>query len=107
MLNMPSLKNVFAFLVVAYRNVEEIVDAMKSRKVDGALLDMYATAVRKDLFVDKDIQINRFVEYPSGYGIVLSGRLKDSSTMMNSYLQAHKTSILKLIDDNTNVISEV
>lgn len=93
--------------MVAYHNVEEIVHAMKNKKVDGALLDMYATAVRKDLFDDKDIEINRFVQYPSGYGIVLSGRLSDSSTMMNSYLQTHKATILKVIDDNTNVITQV
>lgn len=93
--------------MIGYRNVEEVLDAVKNKEVDGALLDMYATAIRKDLFEDKDIELNRLLKYPSGYGLVLSGRMKDSAMLTNRFLLNHKAEVSKLIEENTDVIRQV
>lgn len=88
-------------------NVDEAIKALEDATVDGALLDMFAAAYRKDLFQSGHIQLTKKVEYPSGYGIVLSGRMKDSAPMINEYFKAKKSELDAIIKDKTDVVSQV
>ena len=90
-----------------FRNIDTVIKALKDKVVDGALLDMYAAATRKDLFENGDIQLRRQVEYPSGYGIVLSGRMKHSAQMINEYLKSRKSELLQFIQENTDIVTQV
>ena len=95
------------FLVQPYNNVDEVIKALKDKVVDGAILDMYAAATRKDLFEDGDIQLNRQVEYPSGYGIVLSGKMKHSTHMITEYYKSKTSELVQLIQNKTDVVTQV
>ena len=98
---------IILFLVKPLENVDAVIHALKDKVVDGALLDMYAAATRKDLFKTGEIELNRQVEYPSGYGIVLSGRMKDSAPMIKEYFKTKANEILGFIQNNTDVVTQV
>ena len=91
----------------AYKNVDEVIKALEDKRVEGAILDMYAAAMRKDLFENGDIELTRQVEYPAGYGIVLSGRMKDSAPMIKEYLKLRTNELLEFIQNNTDVVTQV
>ena len=92
---------------MALKNVDQVIKALKDKEVDGAILDMYAAATRKDLFESGDIELTRQVEYPAGYGIVLSGRMKDSAPMINEYFKLKANELSEYIQNNTDVVIQV
>ncbi|XP_028401625.1 uncharacterized protein LOC114524674 [Dendronephthya gigantea] len=92
--------------VKLFKNVDEVIKALEDKVVDGALLDMYAAATRKDLFKNGEIELNKQVEYPSGYGIVLSGRMKHSAPMIKEYFKIKSNEMLGFIQNNTDVVTQ-
>ena len=84
-----------------------MIQALKDKVVDGAMLDMYAAAARKDLFQSGEIQLRRHIEYPSGYGIVLSGRMKHSAPMINEYFKTKENELSLLIQTKTDIVTQV
>ena len=94
-------------LVVGFNNVEEIFDAMKSKAVSGSLIDIYAAATKKHLLEGGDIQMNRIVEYPTGYGIVLSGDMVKSGPLFHQTITKKKAEISHIVEESTNTIPQV
>ena len=90
-----------------FGNVDKVIEALKDKVVDGAVLDMYAAATRQDLFQNGDVELRRQIEYPSGYGIVLSGRMKDSAPMINEYFKKKAQVLLEFIQNNTDIVTQV
>ena len=90
-----------------FSNVDAVIQALKDKVVDGAMLDMYAAAVRKDLFESGEIKLRRQIEYPSGYGIVLSGRMKHSASMINEYFKTKANELYLLIQKETDIVTQV
>ncbi|XP_028417432.1 uncharacterized protein LOC114541817 [Dendronephthya gigantea] len=91
--------------VVPYNNMEDLINAMHNKKVSGALLDMYAAATKKSMFEGGDIQLNRLIEYPTGYGFVLSGNMAKAAPLFRQALAAQKTKISLIVEENTDSIS--
>ena len=87
--------------------MEEIINAMKNKEVAGALLDMYAAATKKNLLEGGDIQLNRMLQYATGYGIVLSGNMKQAAPLFYDALATHKGEISRIIEQNTETILQV
>ena len=95
------------FSVVGYSNMEEIINAMKKKEVAGALVDIYAAATKRELFQGGDVQLNRMIEYPTGYGIVLSGNMAKAAPLLREAIAAQKSEISQIIEENTDTISQV
>ena len=96
-----------AILVVPFNNMEEVISAMNNKEIAGALLDMYAAATKKNMFDGGDIQLNRLIEYPTGYGFVLSGNMAKAAPLLRQALASKKTQISQTIEENTDSISQV
>ena len=87
--------------------MEELIAAMHNKEVAGALLDMYAAATKKSMFDGGDIQLNRLIEYPTGYGFVLSGNMAKAAPLFREALASKKTQISRIVEENTDCISQV
>ena len=87
--------------------MEEIINAMKKKEVAGALVDIYAAATKRELFQGGDVQLNRMIEYPTGYGIVLSGNMAKAAPLLREAIAAQKSEISQIIEENTDTISQV
>ena len=87
--------------------MEEIINAMHNKEIAGALLDMYAAATKKNMFDGGDIQLNRLVEYPTGYGFVLSGDMAKAAPLFREALASQKTKVSSIVEENTDSISQV
>ena len=71
---------------------------MKRRDVRGALVDVYSAATRNDLFNHPDIVAKKIIKYPSAYGIVLSGDMKNAAPKFRDYLKVHANDFLKVVE---------
>lgn len=80
---------------------------MHHKKVRGALLDMYAAATKKGSFNGDDIQLNRLIEHPTGYGFVLSGKMAKAAPLFRQALSSQKTQISQIVERNTESIQLV
>jgi hypothetical protein len=87
--------------------MEEIINAMHKKEISGALLDMYAAATKKDSFDGGDIQLNRLIEYPTGYGFVLSGDMAKAAPLFRDALDSQKNKISEIVEGNTESIQLV
>ena len=91
----------FSIIVEAtYKTVEEVASALKRREVRGALVDVYSAATRSDLFKHSDIVAKKNMKYPSAYGFVLSGDMKNAAPKFRDYLKVHANSILKTLENS-------
>ena len=87
--------------------MEDVINAMHNKEVAGALLDIYAAATKKSMFQGGDIQLNRLIEYPTGYGFALSGDMAKAAPLFRQALAARKTQISLIVEENTDSISIV
>ena len=87
--------------------MDEIINAMHNKKISGALIDMYAAATKKDSFDGGDIQLNRLVEYPTGYGFVLSGNMAKAAPLLREALATQRNKISEIVEGNTESIQLV
>jgi hypothetical protein len=87
--------------------MEEVINAMNNKEIAGALLDMYAAATKKGMFDGGDIQLNRLLQYPTGYGFVLSGDMSKAAPLFRQALAAKKTKVSSIVEENTDAISQV
>lgn len=112
MINLPHLplsgtvllvKLTYFFYIVeaTYKTIEEVASALKRREVRGALVDVFSAATRNDLFKHSDIVAKKNIKYPSAYGFVLSGNMKNAAFTFRDYLKVHANSILKTLEQNT------
>ena len=89
----------FAIIVEAtYKTIEEVASALQRREVRGALIDVYSAATRSDLFKHSSIVAKKNIKYPSAYGFVLSGGMKNAAPKFRDYLKVHANSILKTLE---------
>ena len=97
----------FFVTVVGYKNMEDVINAMHNKEIAGALLDMYAAATKKESFDGGDIQLNRLIEYPTGYGFVLSGNMAKAAPLFREALASQKNKISEIVEGNTEAIQLV
>lgn len=87
--------------------MEDTIEAMRKKEISGALLDMHASATKKNMFGGGDIQLNRLIEYPTGFGFVLSGNMAKAAPLLRQAFAAKKTQISSIVEENTDAISQV
>jgi len=83
-----------------YHNLEGVLDALRRREVDGALVDTYVAESETSLFQDKSIRVIKKIERTFGYGIALEGdavRLEDD---IRDYVMVNERKILNTIGEN-------
>ena len=62
---------------------------------------MYSAATRSDLFKHPDIIAKKIIKYPSAYGFVLSGDMKNAAPKFRDYLKVHANDFLKVVGART------
>ena len=87
--------------------MDEVINAMHKKEISGALLDMYAAATKKDSFAGGDIQLNRLIQYPTGYGFVLSGNMAKAAPLFRKALAAQMNRISEIVKGNTESVQLV
>ena len=73
--------------------------ALKERQVRGALVDIFSAASRSDLFLRSDIIAKRSIRYPSAYGFVLSGDMRNAAPDFREYLNSQADKILSFMEE--------
>ena len=61
------------------------------------MVDVFSAASRSDLFLQSDIVAKKSLEYPSAYGFVLSGDMKNTAPDFRSYLNSQADNILSFM----------
>ena len=84
-----------------YNTIEDVSSALKQRQVRGALVDIFSAASRSDLFLQSDIIAKKSLEYPSAYGFVLSGDMKNAAPDFRSYLSSQADRILAFMKEKS------
>ena len=92
------LRNFSIIVEGTYKTIEEVASALRKREVRGALVDVYSAATRSDLFKHSDIVAKKNIKYPSAYGFVLSGDMKNAAPKFRDYLKVHANSIIKTLE---------
>ncbi len=90
------------FSEAKYNSIEEVAAALKRREVRGAMVDVFSAATRSDLFNHSDITAKRLFKYPSAFGFVLSGDMKNAASKFRDYLAVNANEIHKTIRSRTS-----
>ena len=89
------------YLVVGnYTTIEEISDALFQDKVLGLLVDAFAAGTHPDLFNRSNMNPKTIYNYPTSYGLVLSGPMKNAADFFKGYIADNQLYILDLIKKN-------
>ena len=63
----------FIFKGTALPDVEQLLDALKTKKVDSILVDMYTPVKRKDLLNGSWFEVAKVLKADISHGVVLQG----------------------------------
>ena len=85
---------------------KEVLQAVISGQVKGALLETNEASTLLDFISDNNMQITKVFESPKGIGILLAGELADLHSEIRSYIKENRDLIDKLLDNETKT-SEV
>ena len=76
----------------------EVLDALASNEVDGALLDLYTASSSQPLLEEKQLTIKQIISDRSGYGMVLTGEMAQSEMEIRNYLKSNHLFLKTLIN---------
>ena len=65
------------------------------------MVDVFSAASRSDLFLQSDIVAKKSLEYPSAYGFVLSGDMKNAAPEFRRYLSSQADKILNFMKEKS------
>ena len=80
-------------------------DSLSKRLVDGALVDVYTVGSRKELFSDGVLRMGKIIEYPSAYGVVMSGYARRLQKCFREFLKEEKATVFEVITKNVDGIT--
>jgi len=95
------LRNAKVNTKASYKTIEDVSSALKQRQVRGALVDIFSAASRSDLFLQSDIIAKKSLDYPSAYGFVLSGDMKNAAPEFRRYLNSQADRILAYMKEKS------
>ncbi|XP_048579794.1 uncharacterized protein LOC5501224 isoform X1 [Nematostella vectensis] len=83
-----------------YHTLDEVVAAIKSRKVDGALVDSFAGGARPDLFDTSALRVVKAFDDKTAYGVVTSGDAIQLRHCFHGYTSVNRVQIFGRIKAN-------
>ena len=84
--------------------MDEIRIALEEREIEGALLDTYIAAENKGTLLDDRVFVKKVLDWPVGYGVVLSGAARNVEQRCRDYIALHISEIYKIIENKTKAL---
>ena len=84
--------------------MDEIRVALEEREIEGALLDTYIAAENKGTLLDERVFVKKILDWPVGYGVVLSGTAQNVEQRCRDYIALHISEIYKIIENKTKTL---
>ncbi|KAJ7378573.1 hypothetical protein OS493_022561 [Desmophyllum pertusum] len=81
-----------------YHSIEEIVEALVNRDVEGILVDTYSAGLRGDLFNRPTIRVSKVIDYKTAYGVVLSPNSTHLGKCFHRYMLSNRADIFEMIE---------
>lgn len=78
--------------------------ALEDGEIDGALLDTYVAAENKGTLLDDRVFVKDILDYPFGYGVVLSGAARNVEQRCRDYIALHISEIYKIVENKTKTV---
>ena len=75
-------------------NVEDMVSALKDRKVDGLVVDTYVAGAKKELF-SECFRIRKVFDHKSAYGVVLAGDAMKLRTCFAKFIKENRAMVFE------------
>ncbi|XP_048586196.1 uncharacterized protein LOC5512975 [Nematostella vectensis] len=89
-----------------YTTYTELRDALLSREIYGALVDMYVVSSNKALFEHPLLRISKLLDYETTYGAVLTENVMDLDFCFLDYVNEQRANVYSTIADGIEVYKE-
>ena len=87
-----------------YKNLDDLHEALRSREVEGALVDALVAGSRGDLFNSSELRIYKTLHHSSVYGVVLAGHAKKLQKCFSNFLKENSAEVFAHVASKTKVI---
>lgn len=87
-----------------YKNLDDLHEALRSREVEGALVDALVAGSRGDLFNSSELRIYKTLHHSSVYGVVLAGHAKKLQKCFSNFLKENSAEVSAHVASKTKVI---
>lgn len=87
-----------------FQTANGVLDALRRKKVDLALLDAFVTAAQRSALVDMQLKVKKVIPANTGYGIVLSKEMVRLEYDFKSYISSKQDRITQFISNMTNML---
>ena len=90
-----------------FLSTEELVEALRSKEVDGIIVDLYTAGFRKDLFNGSWFTVNRVIEYSFTCGMIIGENASRLQSLFLDYAADSEAAQLKVIQSAQDEETEV
>ena len=75
--------------------------------MDGALIDSYTVGSRMELFKEGGLRMSKMIDYPSAYGVVMSGNARKLQICFREFLKEERASVFEIITNNVQGVTVI
>lgn len=83
-----------------FSKIYEITDALLKSEIDGAFVDSFIITAHLNLIQDHPIRIERTIEHPVLYGMVLAGNSSQMADCARRYVENYPRRVFQKIADH-------
>ncbi|KAJ7363511.1 hypothetical protein OS493_009666 [Desmophyllum pertusum] len=83
-----------------FSKIYDITDALLKSEIDGAFVDSFTITAHLNLIKDHPIRIERTIEHPVTYGIVLAGNSSQMAECSRRYIENYPRRVFQNIADH-------
>ncbi len=89
-----------------YHNDTDVIRALETGDVNGAILDSLAVAsmMNSPKLDDMEIEVGRFIQEPNGFGLVLSPEIMSLKPEIQTYINSKSKEIQELIEEYSEAL---
>ncbi len=89
-----------------YHNDTDVLRALETGDVNGAILDSLAVAsmMNSPKLDDMEIEVGRFIKEPNGFGLVLSPEIMSLKPEIQTYINSKSKEIQELIEEYSEAL---
>lgn len=87
-----------------YQSVEDLVNALVSKRLDGILLETSVAASKRQLILQNNLDPINLIKYPRHMGAVLSGPLANIANVLADNMKAKEAEIIKLFNEEIELL---
>ena len=87
-------------LIPVFPHVLKMTKALLSHEIDGALVDNYVITHSLNLIQEEPIRIERYIDHPITYGVVLAKNSSGFETCLRRFLLNNPQEIFEMIATN-------